>query len=69
MTRYAYRRKLTRRELGPALGAGAGVGLAIGAVVAYLTQIFLRRETIGESAAQRAPRVTGGDERESGQGS
>lgn len=54
MTRYVYRRKLTRRELGPALGAGAGVGLAIGAVVAYLTQIFLRRETIGASAVDRA---------------
>lgn len=59
MTRYAYRRKLTRRELRPALGAGAGVGLAIGAVVAYLTQIFLRRETIGESAADRPARVPG----------
>lgn len=56
MTRYAYRRKLSRRELGPALGAGAGVGLAIGAVVAYLTQIFLRRETIGASATDQVQR-------------
>ena len=66
MTRYAYRRKLSRRELGPALGAGAGVGLAIGAVVAYLTQIFLRRETIGASATDRVPRSPDSPDGDSG---
>lgn len=59
MTRYAYRRRLTKRELVPALGAGAGVGLAVGAVVAYLTQIVLRRAPLdggrGEADRSRAP--------------
>lgn len=46
MRSYTYRRKLTKRELLPALGAGAGAGLGVAAVVAYLTQIFLRREPL-----------------------
>ena len=57
MTRYAYRRKLTSRELIPALGAGAGVGLAVGATVAYLTQILLRRSELGPAGGgETSPR-------------
>lgn len=47
MTRYSYRRKLTGRELGPALAIGAGLGLGVAVVTTYLAQIFLRRARIG----------------------
>ena len=39
MPTFYYRRKLTSRDLVPALAAGA----AAGAVVAYLAQLLLRR--------------------------
>jgi hypothetical protein len=43
MATFLYRDELTRKELLPALGAGAGLGLGVGVVVAYFTQLFLRR--------------------------
>jgi hypothetical protein len=51
MTTYHYRDKLTRRELLPALGAGAAVGIA----VAYLTQIVLRKRTMQSGSEQTPP--------------
>jgi hypothetical protein len=51
MTTYHYRDKLTRRELLPALGAGA----AVGAAVAYLVQIVLRKRTIRSGAGETPP--------------
>lgn len=42
MAIYHYRGQLTARELLPAIGAGAAVGLA----VAYIAQIALRKRTM-----------------------
>lgn len=53
MENYTYRRKLTSSELLPALGAGAGVGIGVGLIVAYLTQISLRREPLVRERAGR----------------
>jgi hypothetical protein len=46
MTTYLYRDELTRRELLPALAAGAGVGL----VAAYFVQLMLRKRVLPSGA-------------------
>ena len=57
MTTYHYRRELTRRELLPAIGAGVAAGVAVGASVAYLAQIWLRRTPL-----RRPPGAAAGPE-------
>lgn len=51
MTRYSYRRKLTGKELGPALAIGAGLGLGVAVVTTYVAQIFFRRTPLGPEKA------------------
>ncbi len=54
-----YRRSLTFRESLPALGAAAGAGAALGAVVFYFGRIMLQRAPLrpeGAAAAQLHPR-------------
>lgn len=43
MATFDYRRRLTREDLGPAIGAGVGAGIVAGLLVGYVTQIMLRR--------------------------
>lgn len=52
MTSYVYRRKLTSKELLPALGVGVGLGAA----AAYLAQILLRRAPLASGATRAEPR-------------
>lgn len=51
MATFDYRRELTRREILPAIGAGVGAGLA----VAYLAQLWLRREPISPRPVAARP--------------
>ena len=53
--KYYYRRKLSARELLPAVGAGIGAGL----VAFYLTKLFLERTPLASSAGEsERPRLT-----------
>lgn len=47
MTSYAYRRRLSGRELLPVLAFGAGIGAA----AAYVAQILVRRTPLDASAS------------------
>ena len=49
MATFDYRRRLTRKELLPAIGAGVGAGIAAGLVVGYLTRIYLQRTPLDPS--------------------
>jgi hypothetical protein len=54
MTTFHYRDKLTRKELMPALGAGLGAGLGVAVVVAYFTQLMLRKRTLASGSPEPA---------------
>lgn len=51
---YSYRRPLTLRELLPAIGAGVGAGIAVGAATFYVARLFLQRTPL---RPERTPRV------------
>lgn len=53
MATFDSRRRLSARELLPALAIGAGVGLGVGLVSAYLARIFLQRERLAPASAPR----------------
>ena len=58
MTIYLYRDRLTRRELLPAIGAGAAAGIGVALAVTYLTQTMLRKRAIdSEPPGERLAKV------------
>lgn len=54
MATYDYRRKVTRENLLPAIGAGVGAGVAVGLAAGYIVNQLLRREKM-PAAPESAP--------------
>lgn len=55
MPTFDYRRKLSLKEQLPAVGAGVGAGIAIGASVFYLARLMMQRTPLRATPAANPP--------------
>ncbi len=61
MPTFDYRRKLSLREQLPAVGAGIGAGMAVGASVFYLARLMLQRTPLRATATAHPAAVRPGE--------